>query len=201
MIAGNQIRVHLLKQADHHPGGRMAGCLESRDHQIGQITDPHPCANWNVCWLARRNNFIEFSLVSSAVHGPRIPGSFSRYLDGPDTLLVGVGVVHAVRVVGGVVGGVTCSCKKVSRSRLAPSHAALYPSLPHRSRRAVRRAHITARFAAGGGPNEVAALEEPQFEREKAPQAADLPQGQPLPPPSQKLLGFWPALHVVVFNV
>jgi hypothetical protein len=50
------------------------------------------------------------------VHGPRIPGSFSRYLDGPDTLLVGVGVVHAVRVVGGVVGGVTCSCKNVSRS-------------------------------------------------------------------------------------
>jgi hypothetical protein len=99
----------------------MAGYSESRDHQIGQITDPHPCANWNVCWLARRNNFIEFSLVSSAVHGPRIHGSFSRYLDGPDTLLVGVGVflvvlLNAVRVVGGVVGGVTYGCKRVSRS-------------------------------------------------------------------------------------
>ena len=102
----------------------MAGYSESRDHQIGQITDPHPCANWNVCWLARRNNFIEFSLVSSAVHGPRIPGSFSRYLDGPDTLLVGVGVVLVVLVV-----RVTCSCKRVSRPGLAPSHAAIYT--PH----------------------------------------------------------------------
>ena len=37
-------------------------------------------------------------------------------------MLVGVVLVvllHAVRVVGGVVGGVTCSCKKVSRSRQA----------------------------------------------------------------------------------